>query len=114
LRAGRQQPTRCRAAEERDELAALQLTELHPLPQTWSDRIADWQASSQGLLRCGILTRLLTGLGQNLRLPQRNIGIRFTPVSRHYASEAIRPFGAPFMSLLVSDFVPRVNYQPEH
>src|ERR1700730_5672978 len=24
-------------------------------------------------------------LGQNLRLPQRNIGIRFNPISRHYA-----------------------------
>ena len=26
--------------------------------------------------------------GQNLRLPPRSIGIRFTSVSRHYASEA--------------------------
>jgi hypothetical protein len=24
-------------------------------------------------------------IGQNLRLPQRNIGIRFNPISRHYA-----------------------------
>ena len=24
-------------------------------------------------------------MGQNLRLPQRNIGIRFNPISRHYA-----------------------------
>jgi hypothetical protein len=36
----------------------------------------------------------MTALGQNLRLPHRNIGIRFTPVSRHYASEAIRAFAA--------------------
>jgi hypothetical protein len=27
----------------------------------------------------------LTAAGQNLRLPQCNIGIRFTPISRHYA-----------------------------
>ncbi len=43
--------------------------------------------------------------GQNSRLPQRNIGIRFTPVSRHYASEAVQPFVAPSMSSLDSDFV---------
>ena len=28
----------------------------------------------------------LAAMGQNLRLPQRNIGIRFNPISRHYAS----------------------------
>jgi hypothetical protein len=37
---------------------------------------------------------LMSPSGQNPRLPQRNIGIRFTPVSRHYASEAIRAFAA--------------------
>jgi hypothetical protein len=30
--------------------------------------IAGWEGSSQGLLRCGILTRLLTGLGQDRAL----------------------------------------------
>ena len=45
--------------------------------------------------------------GQNLRLPQRNIGGRLTSVSRHYASEAIQPFVAPSMSSLDSDFVLR-------
>jgi hypothetical protein len=33
LRPRRQRPRRC-SAEKRDELAALQLTELHPLPPT--------------------------------------------------------------------------------
>ena len=33
---------------------------------------------------------LMTASGQKHVLPHRNIGIRFTPVSRHYASEAIR------------------------
>jgi hypothetical protein len=46
-------------------------------------------------------------VGQNLRLPHRNIGIRSTPVSRHYASEAVQPFVAPSMSSLDSDFVLR-------
>jgi hypothetical protein len=35
------------------------LTELHLLPQTMERQgIADWYASNQGLLGCGILTRL--------------------------------------------------------
>jgi hypothetical protein len=49
LLAHRERPSR-RAADKRDELAALQLTELHPLSQPWSDRIADWQASSQAFI----------------------------------------------------------------
>ena len=53
LRADRWRPPRCRAA---DEIASA-------VPQLRSERIA-YYASSQGLLRCGILTRLLTGLGQ--------------------------------------------------
>jgi hypothetical protein len=55
----------------------------------------------------GILAHATSGLGQNPRLPHRNIGIRFTPVSRHYASEALQPFVAPSMSSLDSDFVLR-------
>ena len=31
------------------------------------------------------LAPLMSEMGQNLRLPQRNIGIRFNPISRHYA-----------------------------
>ena len=30
-------------------------------------------------------------IGQNLRLPQRNIGIRFNPISRHYAHKMAVP-----------------------
>src|ERR1700724_4571573 len=44
------------------------------------------------LSRCNILTLRWSGLGQNLRLPQRNIGGRLTSVSKHYASEAVPPF----------------------
>jgi hypothetical protein len=33
-------------------------------------------------------------LGQKHALPHRNIDIRFTPVSRHYVSEAVQPFVA--------------------
>jgi hypothetical protein len=32
LRARRERPCSCRAAEQRDEIAAFQLTKLHPLP----------------------------------------------------------------------------------
>jgi hypothetical protein len=46
------------------------------------------------------IARAMTGSGQNLRLPHRNIGIRFTPISRHYASEAVQPFVALSMSSL--------------
>src|SRR2546430_230283 len=48
-------------------------------------------------------------MGQNLRLPQRNIDSRLTSVSRHYASEAVQPFVAPSMSSLDSDFVLRAS-----
>jgi len=40
-----------RAAEQRDELAALQLTELHSAALSQSGSIADWRPLSQGLLR---------------------------------------------------------------
>jgi hypothetical protein len=40
-------------------------------------------------------------MGQNLRLPQRNIGIRFTPVSRHYAHK-MAAVSARLASLRVS------------
>jgi hypothetical protein len=49
--------------------------------------IAGSGGSVRGLLRCGILARLTAALGQNLRLPQRNIGIRFTSISRHSGVE---------------------------
>src|SRR5262249_1606995 len=48
LRPHRQRPRR-RAAEKRDEIAALQLTKLHPLPLSQSDSIPDWRGSSQRL-----------------------------------------------------------------
>jgi len=40
-----------RAAEQRDELAPPELTELHPLPLAKGSSIADWRPLSQGLLR---------------------------------------------------------------
>jgi hypothetical protein len=42
----------------------------------------------------------MSQMGQNLRLPQRNIDSCLTSVSRHYASEAVQPFVAPSMSSL--------------
>jgi len=42
--------------------------------------------------RAGV--KFLRATRQKHVLPHRNIGIRFTPVSRHYASEAIRAFAA--------------------
>ena len=53
-------------------------------------------------------------MGQNLRLPQRNIDSRLTSVSRHYASEAVQPFVAPSMSSLDSDFVLRAIQGPNY
>jgi len=55
-------------------------------------------------LHCESLDLLMSLVGQKFALPQRNIGIRFTPVRRHYVSEADRPFAA---GLLASDFVLR-------
>jgi hypothetical protein len=49
------------------------------------DMIADWQASSQWLAAMRDFGPAEVRIGSNPRLPHRNIDIRFTPVSRHYA-----------------------------
>jgi hypothetical protein len=67
----------------RDELATLQLTNCIRCPKPWSDNDSEWQAPSQGLLRCGILMRLLTGSGQNRQLPHCNMAVCFTSINRH-------------------------------
>jgi hypothetical protein len=41
LRTRRERQRDRRTAKQRDELATLQLSKLHPLPQPWSDSIAD-------------------------------------------------------------------------
>ena len=78
-----------------------------PLPDSCT---AAKQHSFDHLVGVGGMFEFVAGSGrrpprQNLRLPHRNIGIRFTPVSRHYASEAIQALAAPFMNSL--DGVPR-------
>jgi hypothetical protein len=45
-----------------DELATLQLTQLRPLPPTMERQDSRLASIKSGLLRCGILTRLWTGL----------------------------------------------------
>src|SRR3954452_16050041 len=56
----RERPCRSRAAEQRHELATLQWTGLHPLTLArHRGSIADWRASSQGLLRARFRPRLL-------------------------------------------------------
>jgi hypothetical protein len=54
--------------------------------QTWSATMAAWFGISRALymLRCTEISQPVSLTGQNLRLPQCNIGIRFTPISRHY------------------------------
>jgi hypothetical protein len=44
-----------------DELAAPQFIELHLQPTTIGDQDSGLTSIKSGLLRCGILTRLLTG-----------------------------------------------------
>jgi hypothetical protein len=61
LRARCERPCYCRAAQQRQELATLQLNELHPLPPTIERQDSGLASIKSGLLRCGILTRLLTG-----------------------------------------------------
>ena len=41
LRAGRERPRRRRAAEQRDELAAFQLMEMHPIPSRAGSTLQD-------------------------------------------------------------------------
>src|SRR3954452_23475579 len=61
----RERPCRSRAAEQRHELATLQWTGLHPLTLArHRGSIADWRASSQGLLRCKIPTSLTAASGK--------------------------------------------------
>src|SRR5215469_8869975 len=52
LRARRKRPSRRRAAEKRDELAAFELVELHLLPRAgeFRDSITDWRRSVRGSL----------------------------------------------------------------
>ena len=58
LRARRERPSGRRAAQERDERAALQLIELHPLPPNRERQDSGLGGSGQGLLRCKISTLL--------------------------------------------------------
>jgi hypothetical protein len=50
-----------------------------PMYTSSRDHGATWSRLPQ----CGISTRLMTAVGQKHVLPHRNIGGRFTPVSRH-------------------------------
>jgi hypothetical protein len=60
LRACRERPSHRRAAEKRNELATLQFRKSHPLPPTMEWQDSGLASIESGLLRCGILTRLLT------------------------------------------------------
>ena len=62
LRAWGERPRR-RAADQRDELATLQLSKLHPLPQARSEH--NRLLSSKGSPQCGISIRPMSGWGQN-------------------------------------------------
>jgi hypothetical protein len=57
------------------------------------------------VLRCGISNRPMSARGQNLRLPHRNIGIRFTPVSRQLRERSHSTFRVSILRLLDSAFV---------
>ena len=63
LRARGERPCH-RSTEKHDEIAPLYLTELHPLPPTMERQNSGLANIKSGLLRCGILTWLMTGLGQ--------------------------------------------------
>jgi hypothetical protein len=49
LCARRERPRRCRAANQRNELAAFQLIKWHPRPPSEADSLTDWGAGMQGL-----------------------------------------------------------------
>jgi hypothetical protein len=52
-----------RAANQRDDLALVQLTGLHRLPLAQNGSIEDWRESVRCLLQCGIYLRLLSASG---------------------------------------------------
>src|SRR5262249_52236945 len=59
-----ERPSGSRTAEQRDELAPFQLTELRPITTSQDSGITDWRASSQGSPALRISARPMTGVGQ--------------------------------------------------
>jgi hypothetical protein len=88
LPARREWPHRYRTAEQRDEVAAFPLIELHALPPACAGlEDTDFEAVSQGHANhsaTGCTAHPRSPVGQNQRLPQRNIDGRFTSINRHW------------------------------
>src|SRR5262249_1617849 len=61
-----------RAAYQPNEIASPQSIEMHPLPFARATRLRSGRDQVRGALQCGILTRLLTGLGQSRRTDLRD------------------------------------------
>src|SRR5262245_47684052 len=61
-----------RAAYQPNEIASPQSIETHPLPFARATRWRSGRDQVRGALQCGILTRLLTGLGQSRRTDLRD------------------------------------------
>jgi hypothetical protein len=83
LRLPYNRPRHSSAAYERDELAPLQLIELHPLTRARMIAYRIDEHHVRGMLRCGISTASTAGLGQNLNPP-------FSP---YVSSAQLRTFG---------------------